>query len=162
MAALYKINQEILSVIDLETGEVLDEERLAALQIERDEKIENIAKYIINLTSDAEQYKERKKYFEEMEKAATKKAAGLKAYLEGELGGAKFKTADVNVSYTTSTAVEVESDAALIEWAKEHKPNLLNRKETVTLYLTEIKNAINAGEEIPGAKIVKKKSMQVK
>ena len=35
MANLYDINSEILSCIDAETGEIIDVERLQALQMER-------------------------------------------------------------------------------------------------------------------------------
>ena len=72
MASLYEIDAQILSCIDLETGEVVDIEKLEALQIERAQKIENIALWYKNLLSDAEQYKIEKNNFAEKELQETK------------------------------------------------------------------------------------------
>lgn len=49
---LYEIDEEILACVDSESGEILDVERFAALQMERDTKIENVALWIKNLKSD--------------------------------------------------------------------------------------------------------------
>ena len=43
MRALYEINQDILDCVDLETGEILDTEKLDALQMEREAKLEGVA-----------------------------------------------------------------------------------------------------------------------
>ena len=43
MRALYEIDNEILACVDLETGEVIDTERLDALQMEREKKVEAVA-----------------------------------------------------------------------------------------------------------------------
>ena len=63
MATLYEIDAGILSCIDVETGEVLDPEKLEALQMEREEKIESVALWYKNLCSDAEAYKAEKQAF---------------------------------------------------------------------------------------------------
>ena len=52
---LYDINEEISNciMVDEETGEcIVDEARLAELQLERDAKVENIAMYIKNLAAE--------------------------------------------------------------------------------------------------------------
>ncbi len=63
MASLFEVNKAIMDAweacVDPETGEI-DESKYAemeALQVERDEKIENIACWVKNLTSDAAQIK---------------------------------------------------------------------------------------------------------
>ncbi len=63
MATLYEIDERIKNcfkvgnaVIDGSTGELLDEQALEQLQMNRDTKIENIGCYIKNLLSDADQY----------------------------------------------------------------------------------------------------------
>ena len=43
MASLYEINAAIMGCVDLETGEIIDVEQLQALQLEREQKIENVA-----------------------------------------------------------------------------------------------------------------------
>ena len=40
---LYEIENEILNCVDMETGEIVDIKKLESLQMERDQKIENIA-----------------------------------------------------------------------------------------------------------------------
>ena len=57
---LYEIDNEILSCVDMETGEVVDMDKLNNLQMERDQKIENIGCWIKNLLADAKALKEEK------------------------------------------------------------------------------------------------------
>ena len=46
---LYEIDDAILSCIDMETGEIIDEEKLTALTMERDAKISGVENYSKNL-----------------------------------------------------------------------------------------------------------------
>ena len=48
MASIYEIDQQIMQCIDFETGEIVDAEKLNALQIEKDKKIEDIKEKISN------------------------------------------------------------------------------------------------------------------
>lgn len=57
MATLYEIDEEILNCVDQETGEIIDPEKLAQLQMDFDKKVEGIALWIKNLLSDAEAIK---------------------------------------------------------------------------------------------------------
>ena len=43
MRALYDIDAAILDCVDQETGEILDPEKLDALQMEREQKLEGVA-----------------------------------------------------------------------------------------------------------------------
>ena len=52
--SLYDIRKDIEACVDAETGEIIDAEKLASLQVERDEKISNIACWIKNLLIDIE------------------------------------------------------------------------------------------------------------
>ena len=58
MKALYEIDQEILDCIDMETGEILDLEKLTALQMERERKLEGVALWIKDLNAEAAAVKE--------------------------------------------------------------------------------------------------------
>lgn len=60
MATLYEIDEEILNCVDQETGEIIDPEKLAQLQMDFDKKVEGIALWIKNLLSDAEAIKAEK------------------------------------------------------------------------------------------------------
>ena len=46
MATLYEIDEEILNCVDQETGEIIDPEKLAQLQMDFDKKVEGIALWI--------------------------------------------------------------------------------------------------------------------
>ena len=55
MANLYQINEQILGCVDMETGEIVDMDKLQELQLEFDQKVEGIACWIKNLLSEARQ-----------------------------------------------------------------------------------------------------------
>lgn len=151
---LYEINEAILACLDLETGEVLDAEKLAELQIEREEKIENVALWYKNLCADAEAYKNEKNSFAEKQKAAEAKAESLKKWLDYVLAGEGFKTTKVTMSYRKSEQVVVDDltqlDARFLKYA-EPTPDKV-----------ELKKALKAGEEIFGARLESKNNISIK
>lgn len=154
MANLYEINQGILECIDAETGEIIDLDRLQALQIEREQKLENVALWYKNLISDAAQYKAEKDSFAEKERIAKNKAESLKKYLDEALAGNPYKTTRVSVSYRKSESVVVDDVYKIPEhYLKYSEP---------TADKTAIKSAIKAGEEIAGAHIEQKQNISIK
>lgn len=155
MASLYEIDQAILECLDFETGEILDAERLDSLQMERQEKVESVALWIKNLSADAIAFKAEKEAFVEREKAALKKIESLKNWLSWALDGQKFSTWRCAVTFRKSEAVEIEDDCKLPQY-------LLNEKVTYTPNKTAIKEAIKAGEEIPGCKLVERMNPTIK
>lgn len=155
MASLYHIDQAILGCIDLETGEIIDPEMLDALQMERQQKIENVALWIKNLASDALAYKAEKEAFAEREKAATKKVETLKNWLAYALEGQKFTTGRCAVTFRRSEAVEIVSEEAI---PKEY----LTEKTTYTPNKTAIKEAIKTGATIDGCMLVEKYNPTIK
>ena len=163
MANLFDINKALVdawdAAIDPETGE-LDETLLAAfeaLQMERDEKVENIGCWIKNLASDAEALKAEAKAMNERAKRAERKADGLKRYLEAALHGEKFQSTRVAISWRRSTSVEVD-EAEIPELPEQY----VRRKVTVEADKTAIKDALKAGEVIEGCRLVEKQSIQIK
>lgn len=104
---LYEIDNAILECIDMETGDVIDVERLNDLQMERDAKIENVACWIKDLKAEAEAIKAEKLALAERQKAAENKAESLKNWLAYALDGQKFSTARCAVSFRKSEVVEV-------------------------------------------------------
>src|SRR5574344_1732207 len=107
MASLYDIDNRILDLTDKETGEILDEQAFEALQMERNDKLENIALWVKNLLSESEALKAEEKAFAERRKSAENKAESLKRYLDSALDGQKFNTTKVAISYRKSTSVDV-------------------------------------------------------
>jgi len=157
MANLYELNhliEEFELEIDEETGEVTNLDDLAELELERDEKIENIALWIKNLKADAAAYKAEKDAFADKERAAKKKIESLKAYLSDALHGEKFKTTRVQISYRTAKSVHVN------DWTKL-PPDLLRVSEPEPDKKT-IGDLLRAGRFIEGAELVEKTSIQIK
>lgn len=154
MPSLYEIDAGIMACIDGETGEIIDEEKLAELQMERDKKVENVALWYKNLVSDAAAYKAEKDAFAERERVAKNKAESLKRYLESALDGQPYKSTRVSVSYRASDAVIVD-DVQLID------PAFLKFAEP-TPDKTAIKKAIKAGETVDGAHIEQRSNISIK
>jgi hypothetical protein len=113
MANLYQIDQGILECLDFETGEIIDPERLESLQMERNQKIENVACWIKNLLSDAAAIRAEKDALADREAKCRKKAEDLKKWLGLALEGQKFSSARCAVSFRRSETVEV-ADVALL------------------------------------------------
>ena len=154
MKSLYEINAEIEGCVDMETGEILDIEKLEELQIEFDEKVENIALWVKNLNAEAEAVKKEKDVLAARQKACENKAQGLKNYLSSFLNGQKFKTARVSISYRKSESVEISDVSALDpEYYKVVQPEADK---------TKIKNAIKNGTSLAGVSLIEKQNIQIR
>ncbi|MBO5372143.1 MAG: siphovirus Gp157 family protein [Lachnospiraceae bacterium] len=151
---LFEIDAEIMKCVDMETGEIIDTERLGQLQMDRDTKIENIACWIKNLASDAEALKAQKQVFADRQKIAENKAESLKQYLATALGGKKFSTDKVVVSFRKTSSVNVTDVSKLPEQYLKHVEPTADK--------TAIKAAIKAGTVIDGAEIVEGQSISIK
>ena len=150
---LYEINHEIMSCIDEETGEILNEERLAELQMAEEEKIENIACWIKNLNADVEALKNEKKVFEERIRVNENKAESLKKYLKGYLNGNKFETSKVRISYRKSKSLEIDNPENIPFDYITYEPKY-NK--------TDLKKAIEDGLQVEGVRIIEKQNIQIK
>lgn len=154
MSTLYEIDQDILSLVDPETGEIADFERFEELQMQKDKKLEQVALWYINLLSDAEQYKAEKSKFADREQAARKRAERLKQYLQYGLAGEKFKTARVNITYRSGESVVIDDLHRLTErFLRVREPEADK---------TAIKEALKNGEVVDGAHIERTVNMQIK
>lgn len=91
---IYDIEAEIMDCIDQETGEIIDIDRLNALEMERDKKISNVACWIKDLKAEAEAIKAEKQALDKRQKAAENKAESLKGWLQSILQGRSSRTAD--------------------------------------------------------------------
>ena len=115
MRALYDIDQDILDCVDLETGEILDVEKLDALQIERERKLEGVALWVKDLNYEAQMIKEEADKLTARKKALDNKITGLKNWLLWALDGEKLKTPRCNVYQTHSQRVVIDDEKALID-----------------------------------------------
>lgn len=154
LAACVKLDES--RIVDTESGEIIDLEAIAALEMERDKKIENLGCWYKNLLADAEALKAQKNAFAEREKAAKAKAESLKGFLGRYLNGKKFETAKVAMSFRKSEAVEF--DAKCIGDVPEE---FLKFKDP-ELDKVAVKKAIKAGETVPGCELVARQNLQIK
>lgn len=170
MNNLYEIDSNIIELlengfnaacIDEETGEI-DEakanEYLESLQLDRKEKIENIAVYIKTLDSEAAAIKSEEKRLKERREAKERKAERLRDYLKTSMlmfDEKKFETARVALSFRASKTVIV-SDIELLDKA------YIKEKVEYSADKTAIKKAIESGAAVNGAYIEENQNLQIK
>lgn len=154
MASLYDIDTRLYSLLDEETGEITDIEAFEKIQLERDEKIENIALWVKNLKADAEALKAEKLAFAERQKSVEKKIDSLKRLLSDALSGQAFKTARVALSFRKSLEVQIDDIEEISDKYLRYKAPEPDK--------TAIKAAINEGKEVAGARLVSKVNLQIK
>ena len=157
--SIYDIDDAILSIVDMETGEIEDIARFDELQMERTQKVENIGCYYKNLVAEAKAMKEEEANLAQRRKAVENKAERIKSLLIYALKGDKFESPKVRCSYRKANSVQVDDD--FVAWAEEHAEDLLTFKEP-TPNRTAIKAALADGREIEHAQIVTNESLQVK
>ena len=163
MRALYDIDQEILDCVDAETGEILDPEKLDALQMERWAKLEGVALWIKDLNAEAEAVKAEADKLSNRKKSLDNKVAQLKQWLLYALNGEKLKTARCSVYQIHSTRLAVADEAGLVKFLQtlEHPDWFLKFREP-ELRKDEIKKALKDGYVIPGAEIETTESVVIK
>lgn len=161
MANLFEINKAIMDAwdacVDPDTGEINESKyaEMEALQVEFDAKIENLACWAKNLTSDAVQLKAEAAALTDRAKAAEKKADSLKRYIAAALHGTKFETPRCVIGWRKSTAVQIAPDADL-------PAEYLRTKTTVEPDKTAIKAALVAGTAIDGCSLETRNNMTLK
>ena len=154
MATLYEIENDILALIDPDTGEITDFAALEQLQLDREKKLENAALLIKNCAADIAAYKAERAAFDKKIERAERTLESVTKYLSEALGGEKFKTAKVSCSWRNTPSVEISDPSLIPEEFMRIKPPEPNK--------TAIKAALSAGVEVCGAKLVTKRSMSVK
>lgn len=156
---LYEIDNAILECIDMETGEVIDAEKLDALNMERDAKIENVVLWIKDLKAEAEAIKAEKLALAERQKIAENKVESLKKWIAYALGGQKFSTAKCAVSFRNTESVEV-TEEGLEALMKEHDELLTYKAPEPNK--KAIKDAIKDGLSVAGVQLVQNVSTIIK
>ena len=170
---LYEINQALESIlsnylyfgdsfVDAETGEVLEDEaaevvlaELRNLQMAREEKLENLACWIKGMDADVVAMKNEEKNLTQRRKSLENKRERIFNFLYENLNGEKITSPRVKVSYRKTAAVDVFNMSEI--------PDAFKRIKTIEEPdKTAIKEAIKAGDEVPGAALVERLSMSIK
>lgn len=159
---LYEIDQAIMECLDMETGEILDFERLNELNMAREQKIENVALYIKTLTAQADAIKAEENALAERRKAKENRVKGLKNWLAEALDGQAFETAKVRLGFRKSEGVEVKDLMECCIWLEKNGHFDCVKYSTPDVNKTELKKLLKAGAEIPGAVLEERVNLQMK
>lgn len=151
---LYQIDEEILGCVDIETGEIFDEDKFEELSMERDAKVENICLWIKNLKAEAEALKAEKDAFAQRQKSVETKMESLKRYISNYLEGTPFKSAKVQVSFRKSKQLDIDEGTIIPDEFLRFKEPEVNK--------TDLKKAIESGLKLEGVRIVENQNIQIK
>ena len=163
MRALYDIDAAILACVDQETGEILDAEKLDALQMEREQKLEGVALWIKDLKAEAEAVKAEADRLTARKKAVENKIDGLKQWLLFALKGEKLKTPRCNVYQTHNQKLNVPDEPGLISFLQTlEEPEKFLRFKDPELKNDDIKKALKEGTIIPGAVLEETEGLVIK
>lgn len=154
---LYEIDRQILNAIefgcDPETGEIIDAAALDALEMAKEEKTENIILLIKDLTAENKAISEEEQALAKRRRAGENRVEWLKNYLMASLEGEKFKTPRCSASYRKTAVVSIIDESAI--------PSEYIRTKTEPNKMA-IKDALKAGETIPGATLEDRVSLIIK
>lgn len=159
MMKLYDIDKSISDCVDAETGEVIDIEKLESLQMEREQKIDNIACWYKSLVADAEGIKKEKDALAQRQKSKENEAARIKEYLSYLLDGQKIETARNKISWRTSKQVHITDVSQVLSHEAYIKPRKYDESE---INKTAVKEALQSGINVPGAELVTNLNLQIK
>lgn len=160
--SLYQISEEFVAAFENievdENGEILDLSALEEVEGEFDNKAENIALYIKNLSSMSAQIKDEESNLYRRRKSIDNKVDSLKRYLSGcmdRVGKDKLETPKCRISFRSSTAVKIENESDLPE-------EFVKVTETKKPDKKALGEAIKAGREIDGVSLVTSRNIQIK
>lgn len=162
MRSLYEIDATIMSLVDLETGEILDYEAFAALKMEREQKLENMALWYKDLVAEAAMIKAEEANLAARRKACESKAERLKTYLSELLAGDKFKTPRVACSFRASKSLVIQNEEEFIRTMEQGQHYEYLTYKAPTVNKTAITNAIKSGQTVEGAELVEKNNISIK
>lgn len=161
MSSLYEINARLASYeMEFDSDGVwINEDELTALNMEKTEKRENIALYIKNLEAEAQAIYTEKKNLDERYKRLVNKANHLHDYLALDLDGEKFSTPRVEIRWRNSESVEITNEDAVPDRFLDISVTRKPMKNEIKKYLKSLEGS---GEEVPWARLDRKKNMLLK
>lgn len=159
---IYEIDAAIMSLVDEESGEILDYEAFAALAMERESKVENMALWFLELKAEVAAIKAEEDRLKARRQQAEKKAERLKEYLTYIQAGEKFKTPRVSIFYRSSESVSIQDEDQFIKHMMEIGNETYLSYKDPDINKTAIKEALKGGAIIEGASIQKNQNIQIK
>ena len=160
---LYAINKAIEETLDAavdpETGEIVEADLFEAynrLQMDRTDKIENIGCFIKDLDAEAKAIREEEKALAVRRRIAENKAERLRGYLAFCLKGERFNTPRCSVQFRKNTVVAVDENRL------NEVPEKFLRYKDPEVDKKAVREALKAGEAVPGCTLAESVSMIIK
>lgn len=157
---LYEINDEILRILSEnvdENGEITEKglETLSALQMEKEQKIENVILWIKDLKSENVAIKAEIDGFKARLKSNESKITTLEKWLIEATEGRKFSTSRCQITFRSSTAVEILDIDKIPEGFTRIKTEISPDK-------VKIKAVLQSGGDVAGATLKSNRNLIIK
>ena len=169
---LYEINNEIAALLvqlepDPETGEIpSNEEELIAqinsLALRREDILEYLAKQVLNIRAESAALKAEEERLKKRRDALDVKDKRLVHILDRECDGVTTNLGVATLSYRKTSKVEVTDEAKAVNWLKRHKFMDVIKVVAPTVYKTEVRRLLSAGQKVPGCMVVDDRSCSLK
>ena len=163
---LYEISNELLQVLNAmadseDGGDYTD--TLEAVQMEWEDKADNVACYIKQIQAEATAIKEEEKRLTERRKRKEKEIENLTEYLyrQMQLVGSKKLETTRNVLQIKKLPASVKLDDGFIDWCKVNHADLLSYSDP-TVSKTAVKALLKDGEVIKGARLESVEKLNIK
>ena len=165
MRKLYEIDKDIEDLIaesiDPETGELVIDERLDILQLERETKLESVILYYKDVVAELEAVLKEIKTLEDRADSLANTRDGLRGYLTKALDGKKFSTPRCEANFRKSESVETDDE--FCEWAVgAGRYEFVIHKEYDHADKTKIRTFLKNGGELEHCKLVEKNNITIK
>lgn len=167
---LYQINQQILDVLDTDTGEVLDIEAFEQLQIDKKEKVHSTAKYILHLDNKKQAIDNEIERLKELKNIANKKQEDLTKYLKRSMeidNVTKYDFDTIKLSIRKNPP-SLKFDDGIEESLEEYevvecaKGTLKMLMSDLSNKKADIKKRLSEGEIIEGARLEQATRLDIK
>lgn len=169
---LYEVNAQMLALMeqlepDPETGEIPSNEeeiiaQINALAMRREDILQYLAKLVLNCRSESAALKMEEARLKKRRESLDAKEDRLMNVLDRECGGETTDLGVATLSYRKTSKLEVTDEAKAVSWLKRHKFMDAIKLVAPTVYKTEVRRLLSAGQKVPGCKVVDDRSCSLK
>ena len=167
---LYEIAQVLIDLRrDIEEGNIPEEaiaDTLECVELALEDKADNIACWIKNLNAETAAIKAEEDKLKERRQAKEREAERLQRYLADMLtmaGVDKVETARNKITFRKNPPkVVIADEAAFIKWAQDNEKGYFLNYGKPSISKTNVKDALDRGEAIPGATVASSVNIQIK
>lgn len=169
---LYEVNAQILALLeqlepDPETGEIPSNEeeliaQINALAMRREDILQYLAKLVLNCRAESAALKTEEARLKKRRDALDAKEERLLKILDRECGGETTNLGVATLSYRKTSKLEMTDEAKAVSWLKRHKFTDAIKVVAPTVYKTEVRRLLSAGQKVPGCKMVDDRSCSLK